>query len=51
VIATEEAIAFVGAGASSGLYPLWAELIRQLADEAVKQGLAEDADRTFCACS
>ena len=47
VVATGEAIAFVGAGASAGLYPLWTELIRRLADEAVKQGVATDADRVF----
>lgn len=45
VLATKEAIAFVGAGASAGLYPLWDGLIRQLADEAVKRGSASDADR------
>ncbi|HEX2571945.1 MAG TPA: SIR2 family protein [Polyangia bacterium] len=40
-------IAFVGAGASAGLYPLWGELIERLADEAVKRGLAAPADREF----
>ena len=45
LLATEQAVAFVGAGASAGLYPLWDGLIRQLADEAVKRGLASDADR------
>jgi tetratricopeptide (TPR) repeat protein len=41
-----EAIAFVGAGASAGLYPLWGELIEQLANQAVLRG-ALDADRNF----
>jgi hypothetical protein len=39
-----EAIAFVGAGASAGMYPLWGEFIDQLADHAVKEGKAEDKD-------
>jgi hypothetical protein len=39
------AIAFVGAGASAGLYPLWGGLIRRLADEAVSRGRSTDADR------
>jgi SIR2-like domain len=46
LLATERAIAFVGAGASAGLYPLWDGLIRQLADEAVTRGRATEADRT-----
>ena len=37
--------AFVGAGASAGLYPLWAGLIRRLAEEAVNRGRADPADR------
>jgi tetratricopeptide (TPR) repeat protein len=41
-----EAIAFVGAGASAGLYPLWGGLIQQLADQAVSRG-ASVADREF----
>jgi SIR2-like domain len=45
LLAAKRAIAFVGAGASAGLYPLWDGLIRQLADEAVKRGGATDADR------
>ncbi|HEX6186198.1 MAG TPA: SIR2 family protein, partial [Pyrinomonadaceae bacterium] len=36
-----EAIAFVGAGASAGMYPLWGEFIGQLADHAVAEGKAE----------
>ncbi|MGH8903415.1 MAG: SIR2 family protein [Egibacteraceae bacterium] len=47
VIASGEAIAFVGAGASAPLYPLWQALIRRLADEAVGQGLADDAQRDY----
>jgi tetratricopeptide (TPR) repeat protein len=39
-------IAFVGAGASAGLYPLWTDLIRRLADEAVSRGRSTDDDRS-----
>jgi len=35
-----EAIAFVGAGASAGMYPLWNEFIESLADYAVAEGKA-----------
>jgi len=37
-------IAFVGAGASAGMYPLWGQFIGQLADYAVQQGKADPAD-------
>ena len=37
-------IAFVGAGASAGLYPLWPQLIEVLADLTVSEGLAEPRD-------
>ena len=47
LLAEKKAIAFVGAGASAEMYPLWDELIRQLCDEAVASGLASDADRHF----
>jgi nucleoside phosphorylase/tetratricopeptide (TPR) repeat protein len=40
-------IAFVGAGASGGLYPLWNGLIEQLADRAVAQGLATKEAHDF----
>lgn len=33
-----QAISFVGAGASAGLYPLWGELITNLATEAINRG-------------
>src|SRR5205085_4216384 len=36
-----EAIAFVGAGASAGMYPLWGKFIELLADHAVAEGKAE----------
>jgi hypothetical protein len=45
LLATGRAIAFVGAGASAGLYPLWHQLIAQLADEAVARGLANAEQR------
>ncbi len=40
---TKTAIAFVGAGASAGLYPLWGQLINVLIEEASRRGLADDA--------
>jgi hypothetical protein len=40
-VASGEAIAFVGAGASAGLYPLWTQLINLLADKAVERGFAD----------
>jgi hypothetical protein len=43
--ASGRAIAFSGAGASVGLYPLWPELVQLLMGEAVKRGLASSADR------
>jgi len=43
-LSNEKAVAFVGAGASAGMYPLWGALIEQLADYAVAQGKAEVAD-------
>lgn len=45
VVGSGKAIAFSGAGASAGLYPLWPELVSLLIGEAVKRGLASDADR------
>lgn len=45
ILESGRAIAFVGAGASAGLYPLWAQLIRQLAEEAVNRGLADAGQR------
>lgn len=47
VVESKEAVAFVGAGASAGLYPLWGQFIDQLADHAVEVGKADakDADR------
>jgi hypothetical protein len=47
LLGAEQAIAFVGAGASAGLYPLWGGLIRQLAQEPVTLGLATAADRDY----
>jgi hypothetical protein len=39
-----EAIAFVGAGASAGMYPLWNAFIEALADYAVVEGKATQRD-------
>jgi tetratricopeptide (TPR) repeat protein len=39
-----KAVAFVGAGASTGMYPLWGEFIGLLADYAVAVGKAESKD-------
>jgi SIR2-like domain/LGFP repeat len=46
LVASGKAIAFSGAGASAGLYPLWPELVQLLIGEAVKRGVASEADRT-----
>jgi hypothetical protein len=43
---TDRAIAFVGAGASAGMYPLWGRFIEMLADHAVAEGKAEAKDAT-----
>jgi tetratricopeptide (TPR) repeat protein len=43
----KRSLAFVGAGASAGLYPLWKELITRLSNEAIDRGLANSADRDF----
>lgn len=45
LLAAGQSIAFVGAGASAGLYPLWGGLLAHLADEAMNRGLASEADR------
>jgi tetratricopeptide (TPR) repeat protein len=45
VLASEQAIAFVGAGTSAGYYPLWGQLLRILADAAVNLGLALPSER------
>ncbi len=45
LLAQKKAVAFVGAGASAGMYPLWGELIGQLADFAVEKSKAEPRDR------
>jgi len=37
-----EAVAFLGAGTSAPLYPLWADLISELVDAAAEQGLEEE---------
>jgi len=41
-----EAVAFLGAGTSAPLYPLWGEVIAELIDTASEQGLPEDAATT-----
>ena len=45
LLADGSAMAFVGAGASFPLYPLWPQLIEALADEPVQRGLADAADK------
>lgn len=47
LLAEGSAIAFVGAGASFPLYPLWGQLIAQLADEALRRGFASEADKDY----
>ena len=46
-LAEASALAFVGAGASFPLYPLWDQLIGQLADEPFRRGLGTEADKTY----
>ncbi|MCI0686103.1 MAG: hypothetical protein L0Y54_02535 [Sporichthyaceae bacterium] len=41
-----QAVAFLGAGASAPLYPLWTPLIGELVDIAVSRGLAAEAAAT-----
>ena len=45
LLADGSAMAFVGAGASFPLYPLWEQLLKELADEPVRCGLADAADK------
>jgi hypothetical protein len=40
-----EAVAFIGAGASAGLYPLWGGLIQRLAEEAESRSGATPTER------
>ena len=44
MLRADKAIAFVGAGASAGMYPLWGQFIDQLADHAAAEGKAEARD-------
>lgn len=50
-LADGDAIAFLGAGASVPLYPLWGEVIGELVDAAVERGLGDDAARSCRALS
>ena len=45
LLAEQQVGAFVGAGASAGMYPLWDSFIEQLADYAVARGKAQQKDR------
>src|SRR5260370_15012480 len=47
LLETGSAIAFLGAGTSVPLYPLWPELIAKLAHEPVLRGLATEADAQY----
>jgi tetratricopeptide (TPR) repeat protein len=42
-----QAVAFVGAGVSAPLYPLWPELLKSLAHATVDKGLATVADEEY----
>ena len=44
ILEAGKAIAFVGAGASAPMYPLWGKFIELLADHAVAEGKAEEKD-------
>jgi len=41
------ALAFAGSGASAGLYPMWGELIKRLADKCLSKGVATKATHKF----
>jgi hypothetical protein len=45
ILEARNAIAFVGAGASAPMYPLWGKFIELLADHAVAEGKAEELVR------
>jgi hypothetical protein len=44
---TGKAIAFVGAGASASLYPLWGDLVQELATQALRRGMVNEATYNF----
>ena len=44
ILKAGKAIAFVGAGASAPMYPLWGKFIELLAEHAVNEGKAEEKD-------
>ena len=44
ILKAGKAIAFVGAGASAPMYPLWGKFIELLAEHAVDEGKAEEKD-------
>lgn len=50
-LASGQAVAFLGAGASAPLYPLWIPLVEELIDAAVRQQLPTDAANTCRAIS
>ena len=45
LLVSGDAVAFVGAGASAGLYPLWPQLIGRLADAAIAAGMADESTK------
>jgi hypothetical protein len=47
VLRSGNAIAWVGAGASAGLYPVWGQLVGRLIDETGRRGLASVEDQAF----
>ena len=47
LVRSGEAIGLVGAGASAGLYPIWPQLIRRLADVAGEERGVDPASRDF----
>ena len=44
---TEEAIAFVGSGASAGLWPLWDEFLKSFVEHSLKLGKIEKPEADF----
>jgi tetratricopeptide (TPR) repeat protein len=47
LIQNGSSIAFIGAGASAGLYPLWSELLRALIQAVMERGLASKEDSRY----
>ena len=45
VLRTKSAVAFVGAGASAPNYPLWTDFLKQVIEQAIRDGSLPEAQR------